>query len=306
MKRFIFLLALIIILMTGCFAVKKSNNKIIVASSFPCYDFARAITKNTDIEVKLLLSSGVDMHSFEPTPKDVIDIEDALLFIYVGGESDEWVTGVLNTTGKNVNKTFRLIDSVELVNEANQSILEGNNENEIDEHVWTSPINAIKIINDMKNKLIELVPEYEKKFSENAEGYILEIQKIDEEIRNIVANSSKKELIFADRFPIIYFALEYGLDYYAAFPGCAHEVEPNAKTISQLINKVKKDKIPVIFKVELSDGNIANTIHKETGAKIRTFETAHNISKKDFDSGITYVDLMKRNIEVLKEALKWV
>lgn len=299
------LLLFVIVLTAGCtLNVNEKSSKCIIATSFPGYDFARAIVKDTDIEVKLLLSPGVDMHDYELTPKDMVDIENAELFIYVGGESDEWVKKVLSTTDLN---TFKLMDAVKLLAEEIKPGMEKTEEiekSELDEHVWTSPINAIKIIEDLTKKISELFPKYESIFDKNSKSYIEEIKLIDSEIRDIVNNSSKKTLIFADRFPLLYFTREYNLDYYAAFPGCAHETEASAKTIAFLIEKVKRENIPVIFTIELSNGNIAETIKKETGVKVSTFETAHNVTKKDFDNGITYVDLMKRNIKSLKEALK--
>lgn len=300
------LLLFVIVLTAGCtLNVNEKSSKCIIVTSFPGYDFARAIVKDTDIEVKLLLSPGVDMHDYEPTPKDMVNIENAELFIYVGGESDEWVKKVLSTTDDLY--TFKLMDAVKLLAEEIKPGMENDEEiekSELDEHVWTSPINAIKIIEDLTKKISELFPKYESIFDKNSKSYIEEIKLIDSEIRDIVNNSSKKTLIFADRFPLLYFTREYNLDYYAAFPGCAHETEASAKTIAFLIEKVKRENIPVIFTIELSSGNIAETIKKETGVKVSTFETAHNVTKKDFDNGITYVDLMKRNIKSLKEALK--
>ena len=304
MKRIIILITVVLLFTVGCSLKDNSHNKIIVTTSFPCYDFVRAIVKNSDIEVKLLLKPGMDMHEFEPTPKDVINIEKSLLFIYVGGESDEWVNDILSSTDKKFNQTFKLIDSVKLLKEELKDGMQGQEDDEIDEHVWTSPNNAIKIIESLRDKIIEIDPSNKDLYIKNANNYINEIKEVDQEIKNIISSSNKKELIFADRFSIRYFVEDYGLNYYAAFPGCAHETEANAKTISFLIDKVKKDDIKVVFKVELSDGNIAKTISEETGAKIETFQTCHNVSESDYESGVTYVDLMKRNIIVLKEALK--
>ena len=305
MKRM--LLLLVILLVTGCtLNVNEKSNKCIIATSFPGYDFARAIVKDTDIDVKLLLSPGVDMHDYELTPKDMVDIENAELFIYVGGESDEWVKKVLNTTDKKLN-TYKLMDAVKLLDEEIKPGMEsdgGEEKSESDEHVWTSPINAIKIVEDLTKKISDLFPEYESIFDNNSKSYIEEIKLVDSDIRDLINNTSKKTLIFADRFPLLYFTREYNLDYYAAFPGCAHETEASAKTIAFLIEKVKRENIPVIFTIELSSGNIAETIKKETGVKVSTFETAHNVTKSDYDNGVTYVDLMKRNISALREALK--
>lgn len=296
-KLFVFLFFLICL--TGCTA--KKDNITIISTSFPGYDFVRAITKNSNVEVKMLVRPGVEVHNFEPTPKDIIDIKNSDLFIYVGGDSDEWVSDILRDINKD--KTIKLIDLVDLTKEELKEGMEGDNTLEYDEHVWTSPINAIEIINKLKDEIISIDSINKELYENNANEYIMEIESIDLEIRDIVKNSKRKEIIFGDRFPIKYFTDEYKINYYAAFKGCSHETEASSKTIAFLINKIKEDSIPVIFKLELSSSNIANTISKETNAKVLEFNSAHNVTNSDFKNGITYVDIMKRNIEVLKEAL---
>lgn len=305
---FIITVVMSIILLTGCNNKEKSNKITIISSSFPGYDFARAITKDSkNIETKMLLKAGSEMHDFEPTPQDIKNIKNSRIFIYVGGESDAWIEDILNDINTEETKIIKLMD---LVNTVEEEIVEGMEEQEhdreeieYDEHVWTSPINAIEIIEKVKNEIIKVDPDNKDLYEDNANKYIQELRQVDEEIKDIVNNSKRKELIFGDRFPLRYFVDEYGLSYYAAFPGCSHQTEASAKTISFLINKVKEDSIPVIFHIELSDGKIANAISEATGAKVLEFKTAHNISQSDFDAGITYVDIMKDNISVLKEAL---
>ena len=294
-------LFLVLICLSGCSSNNSKDNITIISTSFPGYDFVRAITKDSNIVVKMLIKPGVEIHHFEPTPKDIINIESSNLFVYVGGDSDEWVSNLLKDMNKD--KTIKLMDLVDLTNEELKEGMEGDNEVEYDEHVWTSPINAIKIINKLKDEIISIDSINKELYEKNANEYIKELYSIDSEIRNIVAMSNRKEIIFGDRFPIKYFTDEYNIDYYAAFKGCSHETEASAKTIAFLINKVKEDDIPVIFKVELSNGKIANTIGKETNTKVLEYNSAHNITMDYFNSGITYIDIMKKNIEVLKEAL---
>lgn len=313
-KGLILTLVLIIgiLFITGC---KKSNsdNLMILVSNFPSYDFVRAITKNSNIEIKMLLKPGEDMHDFEPTPQNIIDIEKSDLFIYVGGESDDWITDILEDNNIDKNKIMRLMDMVE----AKEEIIEGmdesededeheheaEDEKEYDEHVWTSPKNAITIVEKLRDKIISLNKDNSMNYTTNAYNYITEISKLDIQFKNMINSSKRKEIIFGDRFPMRYFTDEYGLVYYAAFKGCSHATEASAKTISFLINKVKEDKIPVVFKIELSNGNIANTISDATGAKVLEFSSLHNISESDFSQGLTYVDIMKKNYDALKEAL---
>lgn len=305
------LMIFLLIGLSGC-NKEKEKKLTIVSTNYPGYDFARAILKNNEnISIKMLLKPGADLHHYEPTPQDIIDIKNSKMFIYVGGDSDEWVKNILKEIDVNKTKVVKLMDMVNLVTEEEvegmQSSEEDHNhhedEEEYDEHVWTSPINAMKIVNNLKEEIIKIDYNNKKIYESNAEEYIKKLNNIDIEIKKIIKYAKRTEILFADRFPLRYFTEEYKLKYYAAFPGCAHETEASAKTISFLVDKVKEDKIPVVFHIELSDKKIAKTISKETGAKILEFNSAHNITKEDFDKGITYIDIMNRNIEVLKEAL---
>lgn len=293
------IIILLIFLCIGCDKDNSNNDKLsVVTTIYPYYDFTRNIIGNDD-NITLLLSPGSELHSYEPTPKDIVKINNADIFIYTGGESDEWVEGVLSSIDNKDIKIIKLIDYVDVYNEKlNEEVFD-----EVDEHIWTSPINAIKII-EVINKEISLVDKDNKEiYDNNSNKYINSLKDIDKEIREVVNNSERKVLVFGDRFPLIYFTKEYGLDYYAAFKGCDSHSEPSSKTISYLIDKIKEDNIPVVLHLELSSGNISKTLSESTNTKIKEFSSVHNISKDDFDNGLTYSDIMKRNIEVLKEAL---
>lgn len=300
-----------IVSLTGCNKKQENQDKLtIVSTNFPGYDFARAITKdNTNIKVKMLLKPGAESHTFEPTPEDIKTIKNSSLFIYVGGDSDEWVDDILNDIDTDKTKVIKLIDLVDAKEEVTTEGMESDEEEEseeeaeLDEHVWTSPKNAIEIINKLKKEIVKMDSDEKSNLEGNANSYVNELNDLDTEFKSIVKNAKRKEIIVGDRFPLRYFADEYGLTYYAAFPGCSEQTEASAKTFSFLANKVKEDKIPVVLKIELSSGNIANTIAKETNTKVLEFNSAHNISQSDFDAGTTYVDIMKKNAEVLKEAL---
>ena len=305
-----------IVSLTGCNKNKDNENKLtIVTTNFPSYDFARAVVKdNKDVNLKMLLKPGAESHDFEPTPQDIIDIKNSDLFIYTGGESDEWISDILDDIDTDKTKVIKMMDLVDVKEE---EIVEGmedeeheeeeehhdEEEVEYDEHVWTSPVNAIKIVNALRDEVVSIDNDNKKVYEDSAKEYTDKLEKIDNEFKDIVKNAKRKEIIFGDRFPLRYFVDEYNLKYYAAFPGCSAQTEASAKTISYLVDKVKEDKIPVVFHIELSNGKIAEAISKETGAKVLEFNTAHNISQKDFDAGVTYVDIMDENTKVLKEAL---
>ena len=305
------LLALAAAAVVGCvFVINRSQKEqSIIATNFVGYDFARAILGD-NTEVRMLLKPATEAHSYEPTPQDIIDITNADFFIYVGGESEEWVEDIIKDNNIDKSKTIRLMDFVKLKTEEVKEGMEeepeegDESEEEYDEHIWTSPLNAIRIIEAMRDRFVAKRPLEQDKYTNNAANYVGKLQTIDKKIRNIVKKAARKELIFADRFPFRYFIDEYGLDYYAAFPGCAEQTEASSATIAFLINKVKADKVPVVLKIELTNGALAENISKETGAKIMTLNAAHNISQEDFDAGKTYIDIMTDNLGVLKEALK--
>lgn len=313
MKKIIKLFVVLVIVIgvvCGCKKVDKQDKLSIVTTNFASYDFVRAIVKdNKNVEVKMLLKPGSDMHSYEPTPKDIISIEESDLFVYNGGESEEWVDDIL---GDIDTKNTKIVKMMDLVNLSEEEVIEGmeseeeeeeSDEKEYDEHVWSSPANAIKIIRSLEGDIIKMDVTSSKLYEDSASEYISKLEEIDKNIKEVVSNSKRKTIVFGDRFPLRYFVDEYGLKYYAAFPGCSEQTEASSKTISYLIEKVKKEKIPVVFHIELSSDKISKTISKETGAKVKEFNAVHNISKDDFNDGVTYVDLMNKNIKVLKEAL---
>ncbi|MBQ9017670.1 zinc ABC transporter substrate-binding protein [Candidatus Saccharibacteria bacterium] len=296
---------------------RKTAN--IISSNFVGYDFARAVTGDKS-EVSMLLKPGTEMHNYEPTPEDIVNIKNADLFIYIGGESDEWVEDLLKDNEIPEEKTLRLMSLVEVVEEELSDGMEthesdGNHEGrdnhhhdeekvEYDEHIWTSPVNAIKLVNGVRDKLSKIHPENEVIYTKNANTYASRLSDINQKIRDVVATSNKKELIFGDRFPFRYFVDEYGLDYYAAFPGCSEQTEASNKTIAFLINQAKADDIKTILKIELTSDKLAKSIADEAGAKVMTLNAAHNISSEDFEKGVTYADIMESNISIIKEALK--
>ena len=300
------LLFVMVLILSGCTLKMKDKKITIISSSFPGYDFARAITKNnSEIEVKMLIQPGMEMHDFEPTPKDIMNIENSAMFIYVGGESDAWIDNLLSDL-KAKTKVVRLMDYVSLMEEEivpGMETEEEEEETEYDEHIWTSPKKAEIILEKLFQDIqaIDSMKNYD--FRKNVFDYEQQLQELDTKFTNMINASKRKEIVFGDRFPFLYFTRDYGLSYTAAFPGCSDATEASAKTISYLIDKVKSNHIPVVFHLELSNGNIAKTIAKETGAKVLEFHSLHNISQTDFDLGLTYIDIMQRNYDNLKEAL---
>ena len=310
----------------------------VVSTSFPGYDFARAVTKNTNISTKMLVKPGAETHTYEPTPQDIIDIKNADMFIYVGGDSDTWVEKILKDVDTKKTHVVKLVDLVSTVEEEIVEGMEDEDEHdhdhdhdhdhkhdhdhdhhhdheshahkhdheeeeeglEIDEHVWTSPKNAMEIVKKIAKVASEIDAAEKNKIDDNAEKYVAEIAQVDKDLHQAI-DGKISEIVVADRFPFRYFADEFGLKYAAAFSGCSEQTEASAKTISFLINKVKQEKIKKIYKIELSNGKIAETVSKDTGAEVLELHSAHNVTADDFSKGVTYVDLMKRNLSVLSK-----
>lgn len=303
MKRLIAALLCLCLMLCGCTAQPEKphdETKLqIVCTSFPAYDFAREIAGD-GAELTLLIKPGSEVHSYEPTPKDMIRIQESDLFICNGGESEQWaktlITPELNT--------IYMMDCVDTVEESADGIYNAEDgEPELDEHVWTSPLNAIKISEEICNALCKLDTDNAEAYKTNFTAYKAQLMALDREFRQVIKNSGKHTLVFADRFPMRYFALEYGLDCYAAFPGCSSETEPSAKTVAYLIDRVREDKIPAVLYMEFSNQKMADVICEDTGCKKLPFYSAHSVSTEQFEQGVSYLDLMRINLNSLKEAL---
>ena len=292
---------------------KKGSNKKeglnIVTTTFSTYDFVKHIV-GEKATVEYLLGPGVDAHSYEPTASDLIKLQNADILIYIGGEMEKWMDKVLETDTINLEKTT-LIQASQSVDTIEEQEIDGAEEEEeeevegaFDEHIWTSPANAIKLMESLNQKISEKDEKNNDFYTTNTNKYIEEIKVVQEEIGKIVDNKKRDVLVFGDKMPMQYFLNEYGLKASAAFSGCSTETEPSSKTIAYLINKVREENVPVVLYIELSTGKTAMTIAEETKTKAMQIQTLHNVSKQDFENGETYVSLMTRNLEVLKEALQ--
>lgn len=294
------------------------DKPLVIATIFPAYDFARQVFGDT-AEVRMLLKPGQESHSYDPSAKDIVDISGCDLFIYNGGESDEWVESVLKSAPEV--STFRMTEAVSLLDE---EISEGMQEHEhdvddhdhdehdehddhdeeYDEHVWTSPENAAAIVRALGTKAAELFPENSEVLASNAGSYAAKIDELDGRFAELFSGE-QRYFIFGDRFPLLYFFKEYGLNYYAAFPGCGSETEPSAQTMTFLLEKLKEDNsVPAVFCIELSSRRLADVLAGDTGLSTVEFHTCHNISSDDFNAGETWLSIMQRNYDTLSEILK--
>ena len=286
----------------------------VVCSVFPYYDFARQIGGD-DVDVTLLVAAGKETHSFEPTPLDVITLSQADVFLYNGGESEAWVDDILSAAGENIAVTLPLMPQVSALAEEWAEGMEGAHDEhdhethdsddiEYDEHVWTSPVLAKALCRAICDALCQADPAHQEDYQARLTDYLAQLDQLDAAFREVVEAGHRRLLVFGDRFPLLYFCKEYGLDYRAAFHGCASDTEPSLATLKYLIDKVEDEKIPVVYTIELSSRKVADAIAEATGAKVLTFHSCQTVSRAEFDGGATYLSLMEQNVEALREGLQ--
>ena len=314
MKR-IWSLLLCALLLTGCAASAApppdDGRLSVVTTLFPYYDFARAIVGDK-ADVKLLLSPGREAHSFEPTPLDAVTISRADIFIYNGGESEEWVEEMLDAVGENIGTVLCMMDYVDAREEEFVEGMQGAEEDEehedsdeieYDEHIWTSPANALTLCEALCAGLCAADPANAEAYRANGADYVEELQGLDARFRALREDANRDLIIFADRMPLLYFCETYDLRYRAAFHGCSTDTEPSLATLKYLIDKVADERIPVVYTVDLDSQKIAEVVAESTGAGIDTLYSLQTVSRTDFDAGETYITMMERNLKALERGL---
>ena len=347
----------------------------VVTTLFPYYDFLRQIAGDS-IRLTMVVPAGMDSHSFEPTPADMITIQNADLLVCNGGTMEQWLSQVLDSfeEGTGPKRVVTMMDCVDVVQEeivegmedgeshdhghthvhADGTVHAGDHDHEsedhahseeehdteehihsedehdmedvavhdedhaqeyldeddghgveieYDEHIWTSPVNAKKLVGVLAEVLEQEDPAHAASYAENCTSYQDKLTELDAEFREVVSHAKRRLVVFGDKFPLRYFFDEYGLEYRAAFSGCSTDTEPSAKTIAYLIDKVREEQIPAVYYLELSSPRVAEIIGEETGAEPLLFHSCHNVTRHQFDSGVTYLELMEQNVKNLKKGL---
>lgn len=341
----------------------------VVTTLFPYYDFLRQIAGDS-IRLTMVVPAGMDSHSFEPTPADMITIQNADLLVCNGGTMEQWLSQVLDSFGEGTGPK-RVVTMMDCVDVVQEEIVEGMEDGEAhdhghthvhagdhdhesedhahseeehdteehihsedehdmedvavhdedhaqeyldeddghgveieyDEHIWTSPVNAKKLAGVLAEVLAQEDPAHAASYAENCASYQDKLTELDTEFREVVSHAKRRLVVFGDKFPLRYFFDEYGLEYRAAFSGCSTDTEPSAKTIAYLIDKVREEQIPAVYYLELSSPRVAEIIGEETGAEPLLFHSCHNVTRHQFDSGVTYLELMEQNVKNLKKGL---
>ena len=343
-KRIILLCLTVMVVFAACscgigkYDDLDEDKLLIVTTLFPQYDFAKQVAGDK-AEVVLLLAPGVEAHDFEPTPSDIILINKADLFIYTGDEMEPWVATILESIDNpdlnvlDVSQGIELIceeenhehnhvhedeeeesdehDHEEAEEHEDENIIFGESGHEehdhshsADPHIWTSPVNAMKMVENVTDALVELDGANEELYRQNCQEYISQLEDIDSELREIVGHSESHTIYFGGRFAMSYFAHEYGLNYAAAFDSCQAESEPSARLIVKIIEKMREENVKYVFYEEMTDPKAARIIAEEIDGEILLLHSCHNVSKAEMEAGATYISLMKQNVENLRKALQ--
>ncbi len=307
--------ALMAACLCGCGAAAKEEKKLsVVVTIFPEYDWVREILGENpgDVQLTLLLDNGVDLHSFQPTARDILTISDCDVFIYVGGESDAWVKDALSEAA---NENMIVIDLLDALGDAikEEEEVEGMEEHEheheaeYDEHVWLSLRNASVLCGEIEKALESIDPANQETYRKNLASYQEKLSQLDEKYAQAVASASGRTLLFGDRFPFRYLVDDYGLNYYAAFSGCSAETEASFDTILFLASKTDELSLPAVLRIEGANHRIAETIVENTAEKnqeVLVLDSMQSATSKDVQNGVTYLSIMEKNLEVLKQALQ--
>ena len=286
--------------------VKTETSKVKVTTTlFPQYDFVRQIGKDK-VEVTLLLPPGTETHTYDPTPKDIISINESDLFVYTGENMEPWA----DTISSSIEDSITILDvskNIEHIEEGHDHETagehEGHEEHEYDPHIWLDISNAKKIVDNILGKLIDIDPQNASYYTQNAEIYKGKLDKLDKEFFDVINNSKRNIVCFGDKFAYMYFLNRYNLDYITAYDSCSAKSEPSVSKILEIEDKIQKENIPVIFYESLSEGTIAKSIAKDTAIKALVFSSVHTVSSQDIADGATYISVMEENLNNLKIAL---
>lgn len=294
MKRILICL-LCVSLLCGCSVPKRYKNAsglTVVTTIFPLYDFTRQIVGDK-IDVKMLIKPGSEVHSYDPLPSDMKSIYNSDLFLYIGGESDKWVDTLLNNTSVT---TLSFIDCV-------KTHSHNHGDSHADEHIWTSPQNAVIMLQKICENIIKIDTKNADYYQKNCNNYIKKIDTASQKIEDTVSKFKNPFILVADRFPFVYFTEQYGIDFEAAFDGCAVSTDISLKTMSRLTKTIKSKSVKTVFVTELSSKNIADALKKQFDVSIVELHSAHNVTLDDYNSGISYVDILNKNCTALKEGI---
>ncbi len=321
LKNLFYLSALFLFIFAG--AASASDKKtIVICSLFPQYDFVREIAGDT-VELEMLLPPGTDSHSFDPRPSDMLKLNNADIFVYTGKYMEPWAERIVAGLD---NKRLKVLDASQGItlskghhhddDDDDNDIVDDHDEcddedchhcshgHSFDPHIWLDLSLAVKMVDSITATLIECSPENADIYRKNSEEYKAKLIELDNEIAGIVARGKRRSLVFGGHFAYLYFLKHYNLNYVTAYDTCSSEGEPGVKRISQIIHYIKERKIPCIYHEEFAVPKVARSIAEQTGIELLELSTAHNLTRQEFESGVTFLDIMRKNRDNVKRGLE--
>ena len=301
----------------------ESGKKLkIVATLFPQYDFARQIAGDY-ADVTLLLPPGMESHSYDLRPADMIEIRESDMFIYTGKYMEIWAQTIIDSLDDSV-MVVDVSDGITLEKEEDYFVDEHDSHaddsdehsehshaehshaghtHEYDPHIWTSPVYAMQMVENIVAALMEKDPQHAEEYRQRADEYIDKLAEVDAAFRQVSEESAHRTIFFGGRFAMTYFVREYDFDCVSAYHDCSAESEPSISSVMRMIDEIKESGAKAVYYEELVDPKVARTIAEETGVKLLLLHSAHNVSRQEYESGVTYLDIMWNNVEKLKEGL---
>ena len=319
MKKYLLLICGLIALMVtaGCSRMENNGTEAdrsgklqVVTTLFPQYDFARQIG-GSHAEVSLVLLPGMESHMYDPTPGDMIAISEADMFIYTGAEMEPWAQELADSVDMTRVCVVDASQGVDMMKEEDEhdheeehGHEEHHHEHTYDPHIWLDMKNAMQMVETIADAFCEIDPAHAGDYQANVEAYLAQLEELDMEIRAAVAGGNRRDIVFGGRFAYGYFIHGYDLDYESVYDSCSADTEPSMAQMAAVIDYMKEHQVKYILYEELSTPNVARAIAETTGAEMLMFSTCHNVTKDDFESGVTFIDLMQQNVETLKKALE--
>ena len=311
LKRMLCLLLVLLLVPFAACAQEPEENKIsVIATLFPQYDFARQIG-GEHVEVTMLLPSGTESHSYEPTPRDMAAIQSAGLFVYTGEEMEPWAATILSAIDQSRLVVVNASQGVELVSESHEHeeddheehVDEEGHQHELDPHIWLDPTLAAVMVENICQGLCQADPDHADEYQANAQAYTEKLMELDAAYQEMVASAQRSFLVFGGRFSYGYLIRRYGLTYDCAYDSCSSASEPSVKVMASLIQEIIENHIPAVYHEELASTTVTDALCEQTGAKKLLLHSAHNLSAEEMAQGLTYLDIMYMNLENLREGL---
>jgi len=304
------ILSLVFSTVIPCFAISSAADKLtVVTTLFPQYDFVKQIAKDK-VNVVLLLPPGVESHSFEPTPRDLVTISNSDVFIYTGPFMEPWADRILKSVVSpdlTVLDLFGTLNIKEMIAEEHEGLLENEqihdalkgHDHSYDPHMWLDLEVSMSIVNSIAELLVQEDPENAEFYMANAKEYTAKLQDLDDRYFDAVFSAERLSMVFGGRFAYAYFVRRYFIEYEAAYASCSAQSEPSVQAIAHILEYIEENEIPVVYYEELVDPKVAQSIADQSGTKMLLFHTAQNVSKEELESGITFIDIMEKNLENL-------